>query len=499
MNCHRLKSLNKLGMAKLASLTLTAVIVGSLCVALPVNASETTLPPGPVAGTVMLPGYAQAVAQMAYAWGWPLVNLQTRRKMYEQVPVIGLLGPTPVAPLNHLAMLSDYISPDIRIVAHPNQDVVYGFGMLALDKSPVVLQVPDFGDRFWMYELADQRTDSFAPLAKIYDSKPGFYLIVGPDWQGEKPAGIQAVLRSPTNTGVVIPRVFMADTPEDRAAIQPMLNQISMYPLSAFNGKMQKLDWQKLPKLPLPKATADQPPGETRWVTPKHFFAQLKQVLVEVPPLPGEEALYGQFRALIAAGEANPAVAKVLQDTAAQSETQLVDPLFYLSSNAVRIANGWNRPFNNAAFGTDYLTRLAIAKSNIFENGVKETAYLFREEDADGKRLSGEHSYTLTFADGQTPPVSGFWSLTLYDQHHFFAPNEIKRYSTGTKNKDLKYNPDGSLTIYIQHQRPAPDKVSNWLPAPDQPFALTIRAYGPSEALIKGDWVPPALLPSPVN
>ncbi len=476
-------------------LTLLALATAGLLATAPVMAAEPVAPSGPVPGTVMTAGYAQAVAKFAYAWGWPLVNMQSRRMMYEQVPVIGLLGPTPVAPLNQLAMLADYIAPDIRIVAHPNQDVVYGFGALALDKEPVVLQVPDFGDRFWMYELADQRTDSFAQVAKIYGTKPGFYLIVGPDWKGEAPAGVNAVLRSPTNTGVVIPRVFMADTAEDRAAIQPLINQITLYPLSKFTGKLQTVDWQALPKLPLPKAAADKPAGETKWVVPERFFAQLKQVLAEVPPLPGEESLYAQFRALIAAGEADPAIAKLLQETAAASEKELVDPLFYLNNNGVKIANGWNRPFNNAAFGTDYLTRLAIAKSNIFENHKGETAYLFREEDGKGQRLSGKHAYTLTFPSGQTPPVSGFWSLTMYDKYHFFAPNEIKRYSTGTKNKDLKYNADGSLTIYIQHQRPSSDKLGNWLPTPADEFAMTIRAYGPSEAVIKGDWTPPALVP----
>ncbi|MGY2184621.1 DUF1254 domain-containing protein [Pseudomonas sp. SDO5591_S426] len=494
--------MNKLSQPKFMRMNLTALAMSSLLIALPANANanananETVIPAGPVANTVMTPGYARAVAQIAYAWGWPLVNLQTRRMMYEQVPVVGLLGPTPVAPVNQLAMLSDYIDPDIRIVAHPNQDVVYGFGALALDKEAVILQVPDFGERFWMFELADQRTDSFAQVAKIYGTKPGFYLIVGPDWKGEKPAGVETVLRSPTNTGVVIPRVFMADTTEDRQAIQPVLNRIAMYPLSAFDGKVKTIDWKNLPKLPLPKAAVDKPAGETKWVTPGRFFAQLKQVLAEVPPQQGEESLYAQFRALIAAGEAYPAIAKVLQDTAQQSEKDIVDPLFYLSSNGVRIANGWNRPFNNAAFGTDYLTRLAIAKSNIFENHVNETTYLFREEDGDGQRLTGQRSYTLTFPSGQTPPVSGFWSLTLYDPLHFFAANEIKRYSTGTKNKDLKYNADGSLTLYIQHRRPTEDKVGNWLPAPEHKFALTLRAYGPSAALIKGDWTPPPLLPS---
>jgi hypothetical protein len=73
--------------------------------------------------------------------------------------------------------------------------------------------------------------------------------------------------------------------------------------------------------------------------------------------------------------------------------------------------------------------------------------------------------------------VRGFWSLTLYDADHFFAPNALNRFSLGTKNKDLKYGPDGSLTIYVQHERPSADQVSNWLPAPKGDFELFIRAY----------------------
>jgi hypothetical protein len=65
-------------------------------------------------------------------------------------------------------MLTDYIEPDERIVACPNQDVVYGGGFLALDASPVVIQVPDFGTRFWVYQVVDLHTDSFAALGKMY-------------------------------------------------------------------------------------------------------------------------------------------------------------------------------------------------------------------------------------------------------------------------------------------------------------------------------------------
>jgi len=125
--------------------------------------------------------------------------------------------------------------------------VAYGFGILALEREPVVIQVPDFGDRFWVYQLGDQRTDGFANLGQMYGSKPGCYLLVGPDWQGSAPEGIQAVFRSPTNVGVVIPRVFMDDTAADRQAILALVGQIMAYPLSQFTGQLQTKDWTPAP------------------------------------------------------------------------------------------------------------------------------------------------------------------------------------------------------------------------------------------------------------
>jgi len=102
----------------------------------------------------------------------------------------------------------------------------------------------------------------------------------------------------------------------------------------------------------------------------------------------------------------------------------------------------------------------------------------------------------VTFAKDQTPPVNGFWSLTLYNEHHFFAPNAANRYSLGTKNKTLKYNDDGSLTLYVQSDAPGPDQESNWLPAPKTgAFSLYVRAYWPKAAIVDGSWTPPAVGP----
>ena len=81
----------------------------------------------------------------------------------------------------------------------------------------------------------------------------------------------------------------------------------------------------------------------------------------------------------------------------------------------------------------------------------------------------------------------------MYDQQHFFAPNSLKRYSVGTKNKQLKFSDDGSLTVYVQHDSPGGDKEANWLPSPKGPFEMTIRTYGPKPEVLSGEWTPPAV------
>jgi hypothetical protein len=85
----------------------------------------------------------------------------------------------------------------------------------------------------------------------------------------------------------------------------------------------------------------------------------------------------------------------------------------------------------------------------------------------------------------------------MYDQYHFFVPNAIKRYSIGTKNKVLKTNPDGSVSLYVQADQPTdPVQRANWLPAPrGVDFTLFIRAYWPDAAITSGRWTPPAVTP----
>ena len=144
--------------------------------------------PGPVPGTRLTEDYVRRVGGLAYLWGWPMVNIHNRKLILAKLPEPGLMGGiVPVAPINQLSMVRDYIDPGERLVACPNQDVVYGFGLFSLDQEPLVVQVPDFGDRFWVYQVVDQRTDSFVQLGKMYGTKPGFYLLAQFRLEGNHP------------------------------------------------------------------------------------------------------------------------------------------------------------------------------------------------------------------------------------------------------------------------------------------------------------------------
>jgi hypothetical protein len=217
-----------------------------------------------------------------------------------------------------------------------------------------VVQVPDFGGRFWVYQGVDQRTDSFVRLGAMYETKPGIYMVAPTSWQGEVPAGIEDVFRFDTRIAVVIPRVFMDDTAEDRAAIQPLINQIMVYPLAQYGGAPQTFDWTKAPVFAGGSTTQGE--QETQWVDPKQFFSSLGEVLDEVPARPGEEALYAWFGSLVEAAR-DPEVAEVLKSAAADCNETLLAEVFQFRNIGVPVAHHWTTQRNGAAFGTDYLSR----------------------------------------------------------------------------------------------------------------------------------------------
>ena len=284
------------------------------------------------------------------------------------------------------------------------------------------------------------------------------------------------------------PRIFQDDTPEDKKAIQSVLPGVLFYSLAEFDGKVKRFDWAGIPKVAAP------PSGdtETKWVVPEKFVDELGAVLADAPPLPGEEARYAQVLAVLEVAKMDPKIKQAMIAGAKEADEELVEPLFQFRNYGQQLPHNWSTISNEANFGTDYFTRTAVAKSNILVNSPKETKYFYQDLDSSGKRLNSAQRYTVRFEKNQTPPVHGFWSLSIYNEHHFFVANKINRFSVGTKNKNLVFAKDGSLTIYVQADEPKdPTERANWLPAPEGDFSLYVRTYWPAVAAIDGSWTPP--------
>ena len=198
---------------------------------------------------------------------------------------------------------------------------------------------------------------------------------------------------------IVIPRVALDATPEDRAAVKPLVDQIDMYALSKFDGKMNSDDWSKAPDFPAPPP---QPDGsEAPKVDPSKFWDQLPVVLADTTPLPGEEAHYAKASALVDAARRDPAIKAAMTDEAMRTEKELVAPLLEFRNYGMPLPDHWTTARNGAKFGTDTSRERPWRKSNIFVNKPNEATYFYQDLDANGARLDGKQALHGDVREGQ--------------------------------------------------------------------------------------------------
>ncbi len=448
--------------------------------------------------------YVKALAHVVYYWAYPAVDIFGRTSMWETMkdgPGM-MLGTAPGAPVNTSSCLTNYLPPAQRIVVTPNNDTFYGVGLVDLSREPVVMQTPTNVPQghYWTIQITDVFTNVAYQLGSASQTPGGKFLLVGPDWKGTKPDGFIDVLRLPTNYGGAFQRSFAARTPEAKARAIAVLDQMGAYPLSQNQPGQRKFDCEAIAK------NAVYPPGVTaqmiaadpdvarpQWVVPTRFWEDLEKALA-VNPKVGEDdaAMADQARTFIALRKSSPTWKALLDKTALEADSALHTSARY-EQVGVDVGNGWQRQKDGGLWGTDWFGRAQAAVIYILVNDYHEAAYLIRGTDAEGALLDGKHQYTMTFPKDALPPVDrsrgGFWSLTMYDKDDFMLPNSPNgRTNIGTVNLDaneLKFAPDGSLTITMSHEQPAEAEArANWLPAPDGQFALIVRAYVPTQSVL---------------
>lgn len=432
---------------------------------------------------------ARLIAAQAYVYGFPIVLMERTREVSTAVPEAGPSG----APMNQLSHANTLPDASFRTVVRPNRDTVYSSAYLDLSVEPLVLTLPDVDDdRFTMFAMLDAWTNSFAaPGTRTNDNRATTYAIVGPDYDGPIPEGLVEI-RSPTDLVWMIGRieVFSESDMDNVAAIQ---SQIDLRPLSAYGQEYTPPQGQSV----VPEDLATPPLEHVLAMGPEEFFGVLARLLGTQPGPDDDAQMLEQLRRIgIEPGAFDyPALPEHIREGLALGMLDGQGIIDFGKNSPPSPGEPWGPsadvPLGD--YGTDYMVRAVVAQSGFGANRREDAVYFNASRDNVGRGLDGsERGYAIHFEPGELPPVGAFWSISMYDSDGHFVENSIDRYLLGSHD-DLELNPDGSLEIRIQATTPTDAPASHWLPAPDGPFELTLRAYWPSEAIIDGSWTPPTI------
>ena len=426
----------------------------------------------------------KAIAEEGFIFGLPIV--MNYGVMYEYV--VDRNSGQFKAPFNEIYNEARVFTPKDTAIPTPNSDTPYSLLWLDLRSEPMVLSVPAVPmPRYYSVMLCDGNTFNYGYIgSRATGPEAGDYLIGGPGWKGEKPAGIKQVFQSSTGFSLVVFRTQLF-TPGDLDNVKKIQAGYKVQPLSAYLKQAA----------PAPAPSVNFPKFDKSLVKTE-FFDFLDFALQFAPPGPEEDAIRSRLARIgIGPGKTFDFKDLSLEHKAAvllgmkEGDRKIDEKVAALGKRI----NGWNvaSMFGDRAFyHGDWLLRAAAARAGIYGNDAVEAMYPVTKTDLAGEPLDGsKHNYTLTFAPGQFPPVNAFWSVTMYDgKTQLLVENPINRYLLNSPMlPSMKKGKDGSLTLYIQSKSPGKDKESNWLPAPDGPIYLVMRLYWP-----KAD--PPSILPA---
>jgi hypothetical protein len=443
----------------------------------------------------LTPAETKDIAEEAFIYGLPIV--MNYAVMYEYA--VDTKGSQFKAPFNQIKNEPRVYTYEDTAIITPNSDTPYSFAWLDLRAEPIVLSVPAVEkSRYYAVMLCDGNTYNYGYIgSRATGNEPGSYLVVGPDWKGETPAGIKKVFTSTTPFTVAGYRTQLFNA-GDMPNVVKVQAGYKVQPLSAF---LKQPAPPAAPKIHfLPASTAG---------IKANFYQYLDGALQFVPPSPENK----DVRARIARIGIGPGQTFDFKNLSPEQKAAVVEGMkagdekvdrFLVSG--VKNVNGWNIGSffgDQAFFKGNWLMRAAAAKGGLYGNDAVEAVYPFTRTDATGAPLDGsKHNYTITFPAGQFPPVNAFWSVTMYDgKSQLLIKNPINRYLINSPMlPNMKKNADGSLTLYIQKDSPGKDKESNWLPAPNDLIYLVMRLYWPKTeppSILpagEGTWKPPGIL-----
>ncbi|MBP1884481.1 DUF1254 domain-containing protein [Sinorhizobium mexicanum] len=433
-----------------------------------------------------------ALAVEAYIYAYPLVTMEiTRRVITNVAEPEGSRGP-----MGHVIKLRQYPDAKFRDVTAPNADTLYTTAFFDVGDEPWVVSLPDLKDRYALFPMLDGWTTVFdVPGKRTTGTGAQTFVVTGPGWEGTLPEGVKQY-KSPTSIVWLLGRIYCTGTPEDYAEVHKLQDEVKLYPLSAWGKDWTAPKGKADPAIDMKTAVREQ----VNNMDAIEYFTLFAELLKRNPPTAADAPVVAKLAELgIVPGQDfdrtkfDPAFAKRVP----QVGFARIMMHFKFSDGDVQDIDGWGFTTKTGIYGTNYVQRALITAIGLGANRPQDAIYPTSRKADSGvikRAYNGSEKYALTFKKGLTPPVAGFWSLTMYDADYFFVDNPLNRYSISAR-QPLKANPDGSIDLLIQHESPGPDMESNWLPAPKGNFILMMRLYWPNESnpsIIDGSWtIPP--------
>jgi hypothetical protein len=429
-----------------------------------------------------------SIAKDAYIYGYPLVTMEMTKRVMTNVSKAS----EKLAPVGQFVNMRTYPTAADKIVTAPNADTLYSSAWLDLAKEPYVFSTPAPKGRYYLMPMLNGWTEVFAdPGARTKDLKAESYAITGPGWKGQLPEGL-IEYKSSTNMVWILGRTYCTGTERDYTKAHTFQNELSLIPLSAY-GKPYAA----------PLATVD---ASVDMKTPVRdqvnnmdvlsYFKLLAKLMKDNPPMDEDAQIISEM-AKIPGQDFDPSRLDSITSNNFQNIPKIAQAIIMEhGKNSGINSNGWKYSLQTGNYGTDYLQRAYITAFGLGANKPLDAVYPVSEVDANGKPYSGEHKYVIHFDVAHTPPVNGFWSITMYDDKFFFVPNPLNRFTVSSRF-NFKYTKDGALDIYIQKDSPGKELESNWLPAPEGKFILMLRMYWPTAEALEGKYIIPPVKETP--
>ncbi|PXX08462.1 hypothetical protein C8E89_108126 [Mycolicibacterium moriokaense] len=462
-------------------------IVALLAACTSKGTEETPTSSPPPSAAAVTPEQARAIAKEAYIYGFPMVD--NYRVMYSYF--VNKDDQEYKGGWNEIHNTARVYTPEDKAIQTPNSDTPYSSVGADLRAEPLVLTVPPIEqDRYYSLQFVDLYTYNMAYVGgRTTGNGGGKYLLAGPNWKGEKPEGINEVIRSDTDLALVLYRTQLLG-PSDIDQVKKIQAGYQVQPLSAYLNQP--------PPAPAPAIDFVPPLTADQQKSSPQFFEILNFVMQFAPMLPSEKDLRARFETIGIGPERNFAADKLTPEMRSAIEGGMADA--WNEFNTFKKDKVDTGQIGSAQFfGTaddlkgNYLNRMAGAVLGIYGNTAAGAIYPSFTNDSAAAALTGANNYTFHFASGQLPPVNAFWSLTMYElPQSLLVANPIQRYLINSPMlPSLVPDTDGGYTFYIQNESPGIDKESNWLPAPKGPFVLVLRLYWPKPDALNGVWKAP--------